>query len=138
MIKSILICLMWIGLQPNPIIGHWISVDDATGKEKSEISLYLENGKLYGKIERLLLPEDQGKRCVECRGTEKNQPIEGLVIVKGLEKEKQSWTDGTILDPANGKRYSCTISLNPDGTLNVRGYLGFSILGRTQIWKPVD
>ena len=138
MIKSILICLMWIGLQPNPIVGHWISVDDATGKEKSEISLYLENGKLYGKIERLLLPEDQGKRCVECRGTEKNQPIEGLVIVKGLEKEKQSWTDGTILDPANGKRYSCTISLNPDGTLNVRGYLGFSILGRTQIWKPVD
>lgn len=138
MIKSILICLMWIGLQPNPIVGHWISVDDATGKEKSEISLYLENGKLYGKIERLLLPEDQGKRCVECRGTEKNQPIEGLVIVKGLEKEKQSWTDGTILDPANGKRYSCTISLNPDGTLNVRGYLGFSILGRTQIWKPLD
>ena len=138
MIKSILICLMWIGLQPNPIVGHWISVDDATGKEKSEISLYLENGKLYGKIERLLLPEDQGKRCVECKGTEKNQPIEGLVIVKGLEKEKQSWTDGTILDPANGKRYSCTISLNPDGTLNVRGYLGFSILGRTQIWKPLD
>lgn len=138
MAKSILICLIWIGLQPNPIVGKWISVDDATGKEKSEISLYLQNGKLYGKIERLLLPEDQGKRCVECKGTEKNQPIEGLVIVQGLEKEKQSWTDGTILDPANGKRYSCTISLNPDGTLNVRGYLGFSILGRTQIWKPVD
>ena len=68
----------------------------------------------------MLLPEDQGKICVECKGTEKNQPIEGLVIVQGLEKEKQSWTDGTILDPANGKRYSCTISLNPDGTLNVR------------------
>lgn len=137
MVLSVVMSLVWIGLQSNPFVGHWISVDDATGMEKSEISLYLENGKLYGKVERLLLPEDQGKRCVECKGADKNRPIEGLVIVKGLEKEKQSWTDGTILDPANGKRYSCSISLNADGTLNVRGYLGFSILGRTQVWKPL-
>lgn len=123
-------------VQTDPVVGSWISVDDATGTEKSEINLYLENGKLFGKIEKLLLPEDQGKICVECNGSEKNKPIEGLVIVQGLEKDGDSWTDGTILDPANGKRYSCTISLNADGTLNVRGYLGISILGRTQVWKP--
>ncbi len=136
MVTSIIISIAFLMVQTDPVVGSWISVDDATGTEKSEINLYLENGKLFGKIEKLLLPEDQGKICVECNGSEKNKPIEGLVIVQGLEKDGDSWTDGTILDPANGKRYSCTISLNADGTLNVRGYLGISILGRTQVWKP--
>ena len=138
MLTSIFLSLAFLTVQADPVVGSWTSVDDATGTEKSEINLYIENGKLYGKIEKLLLPEDQGKICVECKGSEKNQPIEGLVIVQGLEKEGDSWTDGTILDPANGKRYSCTISLNADGTLNVRGYLGISILGRTQVWKPLN
>ena len=138
MLTSIFLSLAFLTIQADPIVGSWTSVDDATGTEKSEINLYIENGKLYGKIEKLLLPEDQGKICVECNGSEKNQPIEGLVIVQGLEKEGASWTDGTILDPANGKRYSCTISLNANGTLNVRGYLGISILGRTQVWKPLN
>lgn len=136
MVTSIIVSIAFLMVQTDPVVGSWISVDDATGTEKSEINLYLENGKLFGKIEKLLLPEDQGKICVECNGSEKNKPIEGLVIVQGLEKDGDSWTDGTILDPANGKRYSCTISLNADGTLNVRGYLGISILGRTQVWKP--
>ena len=138
MLTSIFLSLAFLTVQADPVVGSWISIDDATGTKKSEINLYIENGKLYGKIEKLLLPEDQGKICVECKGSEKNQPIEGLVIVQGLEKEGASWTDGTILDPANGKRYSCTISLNTDGTLNVRGYLGISILGRTQVWKPLN
>ena len=138
MLTSIFLSLAFLTVQADPVVGSWTSVDDATGTEKSEINLYIENGKLYGKIEKLLLPEDKGKICVECKGSEKNQPIEGLVIVQGLEKEGDSWTDGTILDPANGKRYSCTISLNADGTLNVRGYLGISILGRTQVWKPLN
>ena len=138
MLTSIFLSLAFLTVQADPVVGSWISIDDATGTKKSEINLYIENGKLYGKIEKLLLPEDQGKICVECKGSEKNQPIEGLVIVQGLEKEGASWTDGTILDPANGKRYSCTISLNANGTLNVRGYLGISILGRTQVWKPFN
>lgn len=138
MLTSIFLYFSFLTVQADPVLGSWTSVDDATGTEKSEINLYIENGKLYGKIEKLLLPEDQGKICVECKGSEKNQPIEGLVIVQGLKKEGDSWTDGTILDPANGKRYSCTISLNADGTLNVRGYLGISILGRTQVWKPLN
>ena len=116
-------------------MGTWVIIDDETGVEKSEIILYVEDGKLYGRIARLLLPEDQGKLCVNCKGEEKNQPIEGLVIVKGLKQDGNSWTDGDIMDPANGKRYDCTISLADDNTLNVRGFLGFSFLGRTQVWK---
>ena len=121
--------------QPNSVVGTWVNIDDETGVEKSEIVLYVEGGKLYGRIERLLLPEDQGKLCVNCKGKEKNQLIEGLVIVNGLKQDGDSWTDGDIMDPANGKRYDCTISLADYNTLNVRGYLGFSFLGRTQVWK---
>ena len=136
MFVNLILSFVFMSSQPNPVEGSWISVDDETGKEKSEINLYIENGKLYGRIDALLLPEDQGKMCVECKGAEKGKPIVGLVIVQGLKKDGNIWTDGTILDPANGKRYSCNISLNEDGTLDVRGYLGFSLLGRTQVWKP--
>jgi len=124
-----------LSFQTNTVQGTWVNIDDETGVEKSEITLYVENGKLYGKIERLLLPEDQGKVCEKCKGKEKNQPIEGLIIVKGLSKDGEVWTDGKILDPANGKSYDCTIKLDDSNTLNVRGYLGFSFIGRSQVWK---
>ena len=121
--------------QPTSFEGTWVNIDDETGVEKSEITLYVKEGKLYGKIDKLLLPEDQGKVCTNCKGKDKGKPIEGLVIVRGLSKEGESWTDGEIMDPANGKSYDCTLTLEGDNTLNVRGYLGFSFLGRTQIWK---
>jgi len=121
---------------PTPSVeGTWINIDDETRVKKSEITLYVEEGKLYGRIERLLLPEDQGKICSNCKGKDKDQPIEGLIIVKGLSKDGNEWTAGDILDPANGKSYDCTIKLDDANTLNVRGFLGFSFLGRTQIWQ---
>lgn len=134
MIQFILAGLLWIA-QPSTYTGTWINIDDETGVEKSEITLYIKEGKLYGKIDRLLLQEDQGKLCTQCRGKEKNQPIEGLVILRGLSRSGDLWTDGEIMDPANGKAYDCTLSLDDANTLKVRGYLGFSFLGRTQIWK---
>jgi uncharacterized protein (DUF2147 family) len=134
MMHLILWSLLWL-IQTAPVTGTWVSIDDETGVEKSEITLYESEGKLYGKVKRLLLPEDQGKLCVNCKGAEKNKPIEGLVIVKGLSKDGETWTDGKIMDPANGKNYDCTISLENSNTLKVRGYLGFSFLGRTQTWK---
>lgn len=120
--------------QTPSIEGTWITQDDETGKKKSEVLIYKENGKLYGKITKLLLEEDQGKKCVKCKGTNKDQPIEGLVIIKALEFDDESWDDGTILDPKSGKVYDCSIGFENDNTLKVRGYLGFSLLGRTQIW----
>ena len=122
-------------LQTPTVEGTWVNIDDETGVKKSEIILYVEDGKLYGRIERLLLPEDQGKLCTNCTGKDKDQSIEGLIIVKGLSKDGAEWTDGDILDPANGKSYDCTIKLDDSNTLNVRGFLGFSFLGRTQIWQ---
>ncbi len=121
--KALIVALLFL-VQPDSVVGTWVNIDDETGVEKSEIILYIEDGKLYGRIERLLLPEDQGKLCVNCKGKEKNQPIEGLVIVKGLEREGESWTNGDIMDPANGKNYDCIIKLDDANTLNVRGFLG--------------
>jgi len=114
--------------------GVWVSVDDVSNQRKSEISLYVEEGKLYGQIARLLLEEDKGKQCVACKGSLKDKPIEGLTIIEGLEWDGSAWTSGKILDPANGKQYSCTLTLENDQTLKVRGYLGISLLGRTQTW----
>lgn len=134
MTQLFLAAIFWLA-QPAPVTGTWVNIDDETGVKKSEIELYVENGKLYGRISRLLLPEDQGKLCTQCKGADKDQPIEGLVIVRGLSQDGEEWTDGEIMDPANGKSYDCTLSLDNDNTLKVRGFLGFSFLGRTQIWK---
>lgn len=120
--------------QTNQIEGVWITQDDETGKKKSEVLLYKNEGKLYGKILNLLLEEDKGKLCVNCKGENKNLAIEGMVIVEGLELNGKTWEEGTILDPKSGKTYSCYISFDDENTLKVRGYIGFSLLGRTQKW----
>tara|TARA_B100000925_G_scaffold28622_1_gene19065 strand:- start:355 stop:777 length:423 start_codon:yes stop_codon:yes gene_type:complete len=120
--------------QSNEIEDVWITQDDETGKKKSEVLLYKNNGKLYGKIITLLLEEDKGKLCVNCKGENKNLPIEGMVIVEGLKLNGKTWEEGTILDPKSGKTYSCYITFDDDNTLKVRGYIGFSLLGRTQKW----
>ena len=100
--------------------------------------MYIENDTLYGRIETLLLEQDQGQLCTNCSGSELNQPIEGLIILKGLTWDGNQWTGGTILDPANGKEYQCTLTLDGTSQLNVRGFIGFSFIGRTQRWKRSD
>ena len=121
-------------IQINEIEGIWITQDDETGKKKSEVLLYKNEGKLYGKILNLLLEEDKGKLCVNCKRENKNLPIQGMVIIKDLKIIHKSWEDGTILDPKSGKTYSCYITFEDENTLKVRGYIGFSLLGRTQKW----
>ena len=134
-IKIALFTYMLINsFQTNEIEGVWITQDDETGKKKSEVLLYRNDGKLYGKILNLLLEEDKGKLCVNCKGKNKNLAIEGMVIVEGLELNGKTWEEGTILDPKSGKTYSCYITFDDDNTLKVRGYIGFSLLGRTQKW----
>ena len=129
------IILFTYSTQSNSIEGVWITKDDVTGREKSEVLLYKDNGKLYGKIINLLLPEDKGKLCTKCKGEKKNKPIEGMIILNDLILEDEIWEDGTIIDPKSGKIYDCYLSLEKQNVLKVRGYLGFSLLGRTQIWK---
>ncbi|MCK9481676.1 MAG: DUF2147 domain-containing protein [Bacteroidia bacterium] len=116
------------------IEGKWKTIDDETGKAKSIVEIYKKSdGKYYGKIVELLIKPKHDK-CVECSGSKKNQPLIGLEIVEGLVKKGNEWVDGNITDPKTGKTYSCEAKINKKGNLEIRGYIGFSLLGRTQTW----
>ncbi|MEO5787442.1 MAG: DUF2147 domain-containing protein [Gelidibacter sp.] len=142
--KTYLLCLVLLFLsiplaQAQSILGQWKTVDDETGQTKSIVELYNDNGKIYGKIVKLLLPEDQGKLCIKCTGKDYNKPVEGLVMVKDMSKDKNDneYKGGTIFDPEKGKEYKCKMWIDKDSpnTLNVRGYIAFFY--RTQNWQRV-
>lgn len=112
------------------IVGKWKTIDDETGKPKSVVNIYEENGKYFGKVIEIF-NEPQDKVCTECKGDKKGKQIVGMVIINDLEKEEEEYKGGEILDPANGKVYDCKLWVE-NGKLMVRGYLGFFF--RTQEW----
>lgn len=119
------------------IEGKWKTIDDETKQAKSIVEIYKKSdGKYYGKISQLLI-KPANANCVECKDDRKNKPILGMEIIRGLKKEGNEFTGGSITDPKTGKTYKCTITRSGD-QLNVRGYLGVSILGRTQTWTKVN
>lgn len=122
------------------VIGKWNTIDDETGRKKSVVEIYKKGDKLYGKIIKLFrLPdEDPDPVCDECDKDDPryNKKIVGMVILEGLEWDDDEWDDGKILDPKNGKVYSCKLWIE-DGNLQVRGYMGFSLIGRSQTWIRV-
>ncbi len=120
------------------IVGTWKTIDDETDKAKSVVKVYKGgDGKYYGKIEKLFREpgEDQNPKCTECSGRKKNKPIIGMIIITGMEKNGSKYSGGKILDPSSGSVYSC--KMWRDGkNLQVRGYMGFSLIGRSQTWLP--
>jgi len=120
------------------VLGKWKTIDDETGKEKSIVEIYEQDGKVYGKIIQLFRTPDQDQDpvCTECKGDKNGQKINGMKIIEGLVKDGDEYEDGTILDPKNGKVYDCKIWLDSDNKLMVRGYVG--IFFRTQEWIRVE
>lgn len=133
-----LIALTVITATAQDVTGKWKTVDDATGEAKSIVKIYKDNGKIYGKVVEILNPAKKNAVCDKCPGADKGKPIQDLVIIKGLEKDGDEYNDGTIMDPNNGKVYKCYIKLDGADKLNVRGYVGFSLFGRTQTWSRVN
>ena len=118
------------------ITGTWKTYDDKSKKARSTVYIYkAKNGKYYGKVKSLLIESEKGQKCVKCTGDKKNKPIEGMVIISGLQKDGNEYDDGTILDPEDGKVYDCKIWKASNGDLKVRGYWGWFY--RTQTWKKV-
>jgi uncharacterized protein (DUF2147 family) len=115
-------------------VGKWKTTDSKTGKVVSEVQVYEEGGKLFGKITSLTEPnnkEGKPKTCTACTGGDKDKPIIGLVIVKDLSLSGKSYKGGTILDPEDGKVYKAEV-WGEGGKLKVRGYLG--PVYKTQTW----
>jgi uncharacterized protein (DUF2147 family) len=139
-VLSIAACAATLGaVAPSPAadspVGRWKTIDDKTGKAVSEVELYDQGGKLYGKIVGLTEPNDangKAKTCVKCSGADKDKPIVGLVIIRDLAASDGRYKGGTILDPEDGKVYKAEIWVE-GGALKVRGYLG--MFYKTQTWQ---
>lgn len=118
-------------------VGTWTTIDDATGKPKSVVQITDNGGTLEGKVLEVLQSE-QGPHpvCKACDGDRKDQPVEGMTIIWGVSKDGDVWDGGKILDPKNGKTYKVKLTPMDGGNkLDVHGYIGFALLGRSQIWE---
>ncbi len=119
--------------------GLWRTIDDATGKEKANVRITETAGVFTGKIEKLLDPAKQDSKCDECTDSRKGQPVVGLTIIRNIKKGESHWEGGDILDAANGKVYRARLTLSEDNKkLDVRGYMGAPMFGRTQTWSRVE
>lgn len=119
-------------------IGYWKTIDDKTGEAKSIV--HISQGSdhtLSGKVVKLY--KDPKRLCTACEGDKKDQPVMGMEVVYGLkETETNKWSEGEILDPKSGKVYRCTMRVTDNGNkLEVHGYIGIQLLGRTQTWLRV-
>ena len=117
------------------VIGTWL-----TENGKAKVQIYKEGTKYNGKIVWLKDPNyDNGDPKVDKNNSDKTKQsvrILGLNLLKGFVFDEDQWEDGTIYDPENGKTYSCKITYR-DGKLDLRGYIGISLIGRTQTWFKV-
>ena len=123
-------------------VGTWTQVDDETGKPKSIIEISeAPDGTLQGVVKQVLFSE-QGPHpvCDKCEGERYNKPVEGMTIMWGVKKDGDVWDGGQILDPHNGKTYKVKLQLTDGGQkLDVHGYIGISLFGRSQVWvRKVD
>ena len=122
-------------------VGLWKTIDDETKKEKSYVRIVDNAGVLSARIEKLLDPTKQDAKCEKCSDERKDKPVLGMTILRNLREgdEKGVWEGGEILDPNNGKTYK--VRLKPvDGgkAMEVRGFIGAPVLGRTQTWLRVE
>lgn len=122
--------------------GLWKTIDDDGKTEKSLVRITDNAGTFSAKVEKIFEAAKQDARCEECSDDRKNQPVLGMTIVKGVRAnldDKALWDGGEILDPNNGKTYKVRMKPIDGGKrIEVRGYIGAPLLGRTQTWIRVE
>ena len=115
--------------QDAKVLGIW-STEDNLGK----IEIYKRNNKFFGKIIWAKNPETLDSKNPDEKL--RNRKVIGVEILKDFVfSEKNTWNNGTVYDPKNGKTYSCIMKLRNERELEIRGYIGFSWIGRSSIWK---
>ena len=121
-------------MQAQTILGKWKTIDDKTKEMKSVVEIFESNGKVYGKVVEIFDATKRDRKCEKCEGTDKNKPVLGMQIIRGLKKDGEIYDGGKIIDPETGGIYKCAIKLSGKDKLEVRGYMGFSLIGRSQTW----
>jgi len=137
---ALLLCAGAVLAQTSPV-GLWKTIDDKTKQEKSLVRISEAGGVLTGKIEKVLDPTKQDAVCEKCEGERKGKPIIGLLIIDSVKKREGEayWDGGSILDPNNGETYKVRLTPADGGKkLDVRGYIGAPLLGRTQTWIRME
>ncbi|MDR5590087.1 DUF2147 domain-containing protein [Christiangramia sp. SM2212] len=119
------------------VLGRWENTNEE-GKVNSIIEIYEKGDKIYGKVDRIMKEEDRDRLCIKCEGELKNVPVEGMELMKGLEKDGDEYVGGTIVDPKTGKEYRCKIWLDEDDpdVLRIRGYI--SVFYKTKTWRRAE
>ncbi len=120
------------------IVGEWL-----TGNQKAKIRIFKKNDLYYGAISWMKEPLKDGKPKTDTNNpdaSKRNQPLMGMLLLKAFKYTgSNEWENGHIYDPEEGKTYSCTLNLKDNGaTLHVRGYIGISLIGRTDVWTRAN
>ncbi len=116
-------------------VGLWKTIDDETKAARSFVRITEKDGVLSGKIEKIIDPAKADAKCTACTDDRKDKPVQGMVIITGLKKIGAEWAEGQILDPNKGEVYQAKVKLIEGGNrLEVRGFRGISLLGRSQYW----
>jgi uncharacterized protein (DUF2147 family) len=124
-----------LAADPDLPIGLWKTFDDKTGAARAIVRIYDEDGKLFGKIVSSFTPGAESRVCKVCTDERKDQPIVGLLIIRNMKRDGGEYDGGDILDPESGSVYRCKMHVEDGTRLIVRGYIGISLLGRSQTWQ---
>ncbi|WP_397535012.1 DUF2147 domain-containing protein [Roseateles sp.] len=127
--------------QSSPV-GLWKTIDDDGKTEKSLVRITESSGVLTGTIEKIFEAAKQDSKCDKCTDDRKDKPVLGMQIIRGVKQDnddKLHWVGGEILDPNNGKTYKTRLKPVEGGKkIEVRGFIGMPMLGRTQTWIRVE
>ncbi len=135
---TILLCVAAsAAASPATPVGTWRVIVDTSGEAEAMVAITERDGLFEGKIIQVFARPgvDPDASCELCPGARRNQPVRGLTILSGLRRDGDEYTGGEILDPDSGEIYRCKMTLSADSRkLQVRGFIGFAVFGRTQTW----
>lgn len=135
---SLLLPAIHAPIRQDDVVGTWLTAGDDAAK----VSIYKSGGKYYGKIISLQIPTEDGRPRVDKNNDDpahRNDPVIGMVLVKDFvwDEEDEEWNSGTVYDPKSGNTYSGYMKLVDKNKLKLRGYIGISLIGRTEYWQRV-
>lgn len=137
--KNIFLTLFLIfscSLFSQEILGYWKTLNN-DGNINSIVEIYTENSEFFGKIIAIPRLDYQGV-CDTCTGKYKDKDLINVIILSNFSKGKETYVDGEVTDPENGKTYSCYLKLINEKKLKIRGYIGLAMFGRTEYWYRLN